>query len=268
MSISDRSEGQLTLWSEDHPASQPVSPASASVRRMTAGSGLSSYEPFARLDHDGSWLRIRQGSCQWTLDGRLEGYSESFPRSGTMSNGTCSAQPRLVPPISENESGLLPTPATVDSGAYFNRGDSPNAANRPTLGAMAKHNLWPTPTAGDDRGSSPGILDAVARHRAKGQHKQVGLRDAVKLWPTPAVVDGMGGRIDKTLGGKRPSGAKRTVSLATAVYNTPTANDAKNNGSPSQVNRDSLNSQIGGQLNPTWVEWLMGFPLGWTDLKA
>jgi len=22
-----------------------------------------------------------------------------------------------------------------------------------------------------------------------------------------------------------------------------------------------------GALNPTWVEWLMGFPLGWTDLK-
>ena len=23
----------------------------------------------------------------------------------------------------------------------------------------------------------------------------------------------------------------------------------------------------GGQLNPMWVEWLMGWPLGWTDLK-
>ena len=23
-----------------------------------------------------------------------------------------------------------------------------------------------------------------------------------------------------------------------------------------------------GQLNPTWVEWLMGFPLGWTDLEG
>lgn len=23
-----------------------------------------------------------------------------------------------------------------------------------------------------------------------------------------------------------------------------------------------------GTLNPTWVEWLMGFPLGWTDLNA
>lgn len=21
-----------------------------------------------------------------------------------------------------------------------------------------------------------------------------------------------------------------------------------------------------GQLNPPWVEWLMGFPIGWTDL--
>lgn len=23
----------------------------------------------------------------------------------------------------------------------------------------------------------------------------------------------------------------------------------------------------GGQLNPQWVEWLMGFPIGWTDLE-
>ena len=23
----------------------------------------------------------------------------------------------------------------------------------------------------------------------------------------------------------------------------------------------------GGTLSPTWVEWLMGFPSGWTDLK-
>jgi DNA (cytosine-5)-methyltransferase 1 len=24
-------------------------------------------------------------------------------------------------------------------------------------------------------------------------------------------------------------------------------------------------SEINGQLNPTWVEWLMGYPSGWTD---
>jgi hypothetical protein len=29
----------------------------------------------------------------------------------------------------------------------------------------------------------------------------------------------------------------------------------------------NLNDSIGGQLNPVFVEWLMGFPLGWTGLK-
>jgi len=24
----------------------------------------------------------------------------------------------------------------------------------------------------------------------------------------------------------------------------------------------------GGKLNPTWVEWLMGYPIGWTDLNS
>jgi hypothetical protein len=28
-----------------------------------------------------------------------------------------------------------------------------------------------------------------------------------------------------------------------------------------------LADQVGGSLNPMWVEWLMGWPLGWTDLK-
>jgi len=26
-------------------------------------------------------------------------------------------------------------------------------------------------------------------------------------------------------------------------------------------------SPIGGQLNPDWVEWLMGWPIGWTALE-
>ena len=24
----------------------------------------------------------------------------------------------------------------------------------------------------------------------------------------------------------------------------------------------------GGSLNPNWVEWLMGYPIGWTDLEG
>ncbi|SIQ44868.1 DNA cytosine methyltransferase [Paenibacillus macquariensis] len=30
---------------------------------------------------------------------------------------------------------------------------------------------------------------------------------------------------------------------------------------------DAIRAEQPGQLNPTWVEWLMGFPTGWTDLN-
>ena len=60
---------------------------------------------------------------------------------------------------------------------------------------------------------------------------------------------------------------------------TPTASDHKGSG-PTIMRKDGtsrLNARLdyateqrnpeGGQLNPQWVEWLMGFPIGWTDLK-
>ena len=50
---------------------------------------------------------------------------------------------------------------------------------------------------------------------------------------------------------------------------TPTAHNAKEYASPSEWTRNepTLATHAGGPLNPTWVEWLMGWPLGWTDLK-
>ena len=53
---------------------------------------------------------------------------------------------------------------------------------------------------------------------------------------------------------------------------TPTRRDGPNG--PEGLTRkdgksrmDQLPNAAGGQLNPTWVEWLMGWPLEWTDLK-
>ncbi len=70
----------------------------------------------------------------------------------------------------------------------------------------------------------------------------------------------------------RPSGAQKQLSLNDVVkmYSTPTARDWKDNGkSPAELARNSetLASQAGGKLNPMWVEWLMGWPIGWTDLR-
>jgi len=53
-------------------------------------------------------------------------------------------------------------------------------------------------------------------------------------------------------------------------FPTPTSRMHKDNGkSPSELNRNSetLAMKAGGQLNPQWVEWLMGFPIGWTDCE-
>jgi hypothetical protein len=38
-------------------------------------------------------------------------------------------------------------------------------------------------------------------------------------------------------------------------------------GTISEEERRSMRAGNGGKLNPTWVEWLMGFPIGWTDLE-
>ena len=61
-----------------------------------------------------------------------------------------------------------------------------------------------------------------------------------------------------------------TLGQYVRMFPTPTARDYKS-GKASQATHDRnsrpLSEQIGGTLNPRWVEWLMGFPLGWTDLK-
>jgi hypothetical protein len=61
------------------------------------------------------------------------------------------------------------------------------------------------------------------------------------------------------------SGSKQPLQ----IWPTPTAHNAKETNAPSESNRNepTLASRVGGHLNPMWVEWLIGWPLGWTDLK-
>ena len=45
---------------------------------------------------------------------------------------------------------------------------------------------------------------------------------------------------------------------------TRCGNDNRKGASP--TSGDGLATAVGGRLNPTWCEWYMGFPLGWTDV--
>ncbi len=76
------------------------------------------------------------------------------------------------------------------------------------------------------------------------------------LWPT----------VTATANQLAPSMQSR---YANPIWPTPTAHNAKETNAPSEAlrNEPTLASRVGGHLNPTWVEWLMGWPCGWTDLK-
>src|SRR5690606_24638484 len=50
---------------------------------------------------------------------------------------------------------------------------------------------------------------------------------------------------------------------------TPTAHNAKEGAYPAEYTRrtPTLGTHAGGKIHPEWTEWLMGWPIGWTDLK-
>ncbi len=51
---------------------------------------------------------------------------------------------------------------------------------------------------------------------------------------------------------------------------TPTAHNAKEGGYPAEHKRNTkgLGAVFGGKPNPEYVEWMMGFPIGWTALSG
>jgi hypothetical protein len=63
------------------------------------------------------------------------------------------------------------------------------------------------------------------------------------------------------------------------MFPTPQASDADKWSNQSLAERKAKGLQVrlntavspdggaGGKLNPQWVEWLLGFPIGWTDLE-
>ena len=101
----------LTLFLEDSPVKTSATLASAQGSGASAADyGETTPAWLTSFDRDtSSWK-----TSQYSLEGGLSEFSETWPRSGLMLNGTAFQLPPLVPLTVEIVSGFLPTPMATD----------------------------------------------------------------------------------------------------------------------------------------------------------
>ena len=210
-----------------------VKPGSDEARRMTAISGQKYLPLFKQNDPIGLFAKMFMDTSAW---GSTKCYLTWKPKV-TPANRLLFQLVPSMPRTGEIESGLWATPRTTDVTGGPRKLDeqgrrisqtNPDLKFGANLADQVK--MWPTPTTRDYKGKS-----GTGRQERKG-HPTDTLPNAVAMWPTPtANEDSCGtpnGKMQKMLG------------------NHP---DVRNTGV--------------GTLNPQWVEWLMGYPEEWTDLK-
>jgi len=143
--------------------------------------------------------------------------------------------------------------------------------------------IWPTPTTntrpneGNVRLLRKQVLEGkLSEEEATNMLEGKSPFDAqgkVDAWPTPSVTDSGGGilrdiEVSSTgsFSRKNKDGVRWRVPLRDAVpahekkWPTPNAHE------PRLGYQDRSKGKKGTRLNPDWVEWLMGWPIGWTSL--
>ena len=244
-STGDRGEGSSTSFLEGSPVrtSQRREGAQASTE-----SGLDSGDTwrgsFAKYDPDTSSWRTHQCSL---LGGFIE-FSETWPRWGSMRNGECWERVTLARLTEGIESGSLrqmttptankwPTPAAhiAIEGGY----PAERRRNEHTLTAQAiDRPRWPTPQASDWKLRYP-----TKNWKGEDLVSTVNQREGrkPKNWPTPQASDNRDRGCLSTPAVKRRQKKGKQISLSMSA------------------------SDKCGRLNPHWVAWLMGWPMGWTE---
>jgi hypothetical protein len=194
---------------------------------------LASYDPATS-----SWR-----TSQHCLVEGLTVFSETWPRSGMTRNGTAYQLPTLAPLTDAIGSGLWATPTAQPANG------EPEAFLQRKRNAVA-------------RGSSMGICLSDLNMQVKAAERW--------MWPTPTARDWKDGSA-KACANVEPNGL-----LGRVVHQWPTprshaGSNRRTKPTPAQLDGKAgmdLAGIVGGSLNPTWVEWLMGFPLEWTVLDA
>lgn len=113
----------------------------------------------------------------------------------------------------------------------------------------------------DKSGNEPEHWNQRFYDKKTGRVVQKGLTQIARMWPTPRATEW---KNPKGKTGNRTEEASNRAGWTlseVALLPTPTAN-----------RWDGLQSHgvnvVEGSLNPAWVEILLGFPPGWTDLTA
>ena len=178
-----------------------------------------------------------------------EEFLETWPQWGLMRDGECWEQKTLEQTIRGTEFGLSPN--GVDSFHTPNTTGLDGGSN--SRKALKKRQMIPTPTS--SMMPCEGTVRIMRKAWESGEFtleeaSAVAGRDVrksqgkVQAWPTPVCQDSR---------------------HATTRHLDPKNNYWKSNLGEVVMSLEQPNT--GGRLNPTWVEWLMGWPLGWTDLK-
>jgi len=204
--------------------------------------------------YDPSTHSLKTAQCSLFED--LKPSSVTLPRWGSMQDGELYQRQTLVRPILENESGLWPT-ITATANQL-----SPSMQSRYARPIMPNGiDQFHTPTTGG--------LDG-------GSNSRKALKKRMENWPTPTAHNAKEAAYPAEFLRKTPTLA---ATVAIRKFPTPQASDNRDRGNmsnPSIQRRVAMGKQImlsqsvdqnSGQLNPPWVEWLMGWPLEWTDLK-
>ena len=136
----------------------------------------------------------------------------------------------------------LPTPRTCSAmAARLNTTGNLEGERFPNLETVIAREMLPTPSAGEAKqsGNVENWQRRQLKHAATGQDLQMPLAVAVKLLPTPTTNDSKNASLP-------PSQAERD-GLAGAM-----------------LRDDSIPTGAATYLNPSFVEEMMGFPVGWT----
>jgi len=167
-------------------------------------------------------------------------WSADWPRLGMIVDGQLFLPQALERLTKETDGSYLPTPTAETYGSNKGGAAGRIGKERLSLDSMARKNLWPTPKASD---SNPCGMQAMLRYNERTGRKTLITEVAKAMWPTPRASDA-------SKGIRTPSGAAAEIARK-------------------RLNGVDLPAAIGGgALSPMFVEWLMGYRIGWTELSA